>query len=69
MNDFKKQAEKYAKAEQKLQVKYGVKRNAQIIFPNNKKANIFAKFALWILRKNKAEVVDGLIKFDYGSIK
>lgn len=58
--DFKKRGEAYMKKDVASQKRHGVSRVQQMVFPERNSVPISAKFALWILRRNNARIVDAL---------
>lgn len=57
---FEERGNEFLQEEKKLQVKYGVERHAQLIFPKKKVIPLRGRFALYLLRTVHARIVDGL---------
>ena len=59
---FKTRGELYMKKDKLAQKRHDILRTAQLVFPNGvEKIPLTCRFALWILRRNKAHVVDALV--------
>jgi len=58
--DFKTRGEAYMKKDTAAQSKHGVLRTHQLVFPQNKGIPLAGRFALRILKRYNAQIVDAL---------